>query len=55
MNLDNQRLREIQQLKHGYRCKLEEADNMHDMFHYMDQIDALTVEEEDILRRCKAL
>ena len=52
MNQDNQRLKEIQLLKHGYRCKIEEADNMHDMLHFMDKIDELTLEEEQILERC---
>ena len=52
MNQDNQRLKEIQLLKHGYRYKIEEADNMHDMFHYMDKIDELTLEEKQILERC---
>ena len=52
MNIDNQRLKEIQLLKHGYRCKIEEAETMHDMFHYMDKINELTLEEEQILERC---
>lgn len=52
MNLDNTRLRDIQILKRGYRCKMEEADNMHDMFHYMEKIDELTLEEKEILSRC---
>ena len=43
MNLDNSRLRDIQILKRGYRCKMEEADNM---------IDELTLEEKEILSRC---
>ena len=52
MNQDNMRLREIQLLKMGYKHKIEEADNMHDMLHYMDCIDELTLEEEQILERC---
>ena len=52
MNLDNSCLRDIQILKRGDRCKMEEADNMHDMFHYMEKIDELTLEEKEILSRC---
>ena len=55
MNQDNKRLKEIQLLKHGYRCKIEEADNMHDMFHYMDCIEELTTEENEILGRCNVI
>ena len=36
----------------GYKHKIAEADNMGDMFHYMDKIDELTLEEEQILERC---
>ena len=52
MNQDNMRLREIQLLKHGYRCKIEESESMSDMLHYMDKIDELTLEENEILERC---
>ena len=49
--MDNRRLCEIQQLKKGYIRKIDESDNMHDMFHYMSKIDELTEEEKEILKR----
>ena len=51
MNLDTRRLKEIQQLKQGYLCKIEESENMQDMFHYMDKINELEIEETEILDR----
>ena len=51
MNADNQRLKTIQQLKNGYKHKIEEADNMVDMLHYLDKIDELSNEEKQILER----
>ena len=52
MNLDNNRLRDIQVLKRGYIRMMEEADNMHDMFVFMAKIDELSDEEKQILDRC---
>ena len=51
MNMDNTRLREIQQLKIGYRHKMSEAETMYDMFKFQHKIDELEKEEIEILNR----
>lgn len=51
MNLDNQRLKEIQQLKHGYAMERNNAKSMHEMFKFQDKIDKLEIEEKEILQR----
>ena len=55
MNMDNQRLVEIQQLKTGYKHKMAEAESMFEMFRYQSKIDELEVEEIEILKRCDVI
>ena len=55
MNSDNQRLKEIQQLKQGYASKRNNAKSMHEMFKFQDKIDKLEIEEKDILKRCDVI
>ena len=55
MNLDNQRLREIQQLKQGYGIKILSAENVEEVEHYYNKIDELTNEETEILKRCDVI
>lgn len=51
MNLDNQRLKEIQQLKKGYADNRDKAESMHDRFKYQHMIDEIEKEETEILKR----
>jgi len=51
MNLDNERLKEIQQLKKGYADNRDKAQSMHDMFKYQHMIDEIEKEETEILKR----
>jgi hypothetical protein len=51
MNLDNQRLREIQQLKKGYGLKVLSAESKDEVEHYYSKIDELSIEEKEILKR----
>ena len=51
MNLDNQRLKEIQLLKKGYARNRDKAESMHDMFKYQHMIDEIEKEETEILKR----
>ena len=51
MNVDNQRLREIQQLKKGYGLKVLGAESEDEVEHYYSKIDELTAEEKQILKR----
>ena len=51
MNLDNQRLREIQQLKKGYGLKVLSAESKEEVEHYYSKIDELSDEEKQILKR----
>ena len=51
MNLDNERLKEIQQLKKGYAKNRDKAQSMHDMFKYQHMIDEIEKEETEILKR----
>lgn len=52
MNIDNQRLLEIQQLKKGYAKNRDKAESMHEMFKYQHMIDEIEKEEIEILNRC---
>lgn len=52
MNLDNQRLREIQRLKKGYGLKVLSAESLEEAEHFYSKIDELTAEETEILKRC---
>lgn len=51
MNMDNERLREIQQLKKGYARNRDNATSMYEMFKYQHMIDEIEKEENDILKR----
>ena len=51
MNLDNQRLKEIQLLKKGYARNRDKAESMYDMFRYQHMIDEIEKEETEILQR----
>jgi hypothetical protein len=51
MNLDNVRLREIQQLKKGYGLKVLSAESKDEVEHYYSKIDELSIEEKEILKR----
>ncbi len=51
MNVDNRRLREIQQEKHGYEKLLDEAKSIHECLVYQGKIEILEKEEKDILSR----
>ena len=51
MNLDNQRLKEIQILKKGYGLKVLSAESEEEVEHYYSKIDELTDEEKEILKR----
>ena len=53
MNLDNQRLLEIQREKHLYSSLLEKADTISDCLEYQSRIENLELEETEILKRCK--
>ena len=52
MNLDNQRLVQIQQEKNAYGKLLANAETISDCIHYQTKIDELESEETDILKRC---
>lgn len=51
MNVDNQRLEEIQRLKNGYNKLIGLSETMFDMFKYQSKIDELENEELEILAR----
>ena len=51
MNIDNQRLKEIQQLKKGYARNRDKAESMYDMFKYQHMIEEIEKEEIEILER----
>ena len=55
MNLDNRRLKEIQSFKLFYKQRISEAESEleHDLLEI--QLNKLNEEEEDILKRCKAI
>ena len=55
MNLDNQRLVEIQLLLTGYYNELKKADSIEDSLKIMEHIDELETEQASILKRCNAL
>ena len=52
MNMDNQRLKEIQLLKKGYEKKMLEAPTMSEAFEFQDKWNELETEEKQILERC---
>ena len=51
MNVDNQRLKEIQQLKKSYAKNRDKAESMYDMFKYQHMIEEIEKEEIEILER----
>ena len=51
MNIDNQRLKEIQILKHAYGIKVLASETQEEVEHYYQKIDELTHEETEILKR----
>ena len=51
MNIDNQRLKEIQILKHAYGIKVLASESKEEVEHYYQKIDELTYEETEILKR----
>ena len=51
MNLDNQRLREIQVLQNGYGVKVLSAESEEEAEQYYSKIDELSIEEKEILKR----
>lgn len=55
MNQDNQRLKEIQQLKKGYENKMLEAPTLSEAFEYQDKWNELEDEEKQILARCDVI
>lgn len=55
MNLDNKRLREIQQLKKGYGLKVLSAESQEEAEHFYSKIDELSNEEAEILKRCDVI
>ena len=52
MNLDETRLKDIQELKHAYGLKVLAAESEEDVEHYYSKIDELQLEEKEILNRC---
>ena len=55
MNLDNQRLRELQMEKAAYQKLLSQADTIADCLIYEAKLESLENEERDILRRCDVI
>ena len=55
MNLDEKRLKEIQNEKRAYHSLLDKADTISDCITYQSRIEALNNEEKEILKRCDAL
>ena len=51
MNLDNQRLKEIQRLKYSYGTQILASDSKEERKHYYQKIDELSEEERQILER----
>ena len=51
MNLDNRRLREIQQEKKAFKTLLETSKTIEDSLAYQGKLDILEAEEKEILER----
>ena len=51
MNMDNQRLLEIQREKQAYSKLLAKADTISDCLTYRNKLDELETEETEILKR----
>lgn len=55
MNLDEKRLKEIQDEKRAYNSLLDKAESISECITYKTRIDELNKEEIDILKRCDVL
>ena len=55
INLDNQRLKDIQLLKKGYGLKVLSAESEKEVEHYYAKINELANEEKEILKRCDVI
>lgn len=55
MNLDNQRLKDIQRFKTVYTNELLKADTISDCILFQSKIDELEAEEKEILKRCDVI
>ena len=55
MNLDNRRLREIQQEKTVWANLLDNAESINDCLTYQGKLDILEKEEKEILERCDVI
>ena len=51
MNIDNRRLREVQQQISAYRTLIEHSDSIEDSLIYQGKVEALQREEKEILAR----
>ncbi|MBP5421604.1 MAG: hypothetical protein J6Y78_04075 [Paludibacteraceae bacterium] len=52
MNLDNRRLKEIQQYKKAYQDLMDKSLSITDIFDYEEKLQELQEEEKEILARC---
>ena len=55
MNLDNQRLKEIKEMLSVYYKELDKSDSISDCLKLQEHIDALELEEKQILERCDVI
>lgn len=55
MNVDNRRLREIQQEIKAYQRLLVESDSISDCLIYRGKLECLEKEEKEILKRCDVI
>ena len=52
MNMDNRRLKEIQEYKMGYQNLMDKSETLGDILDYNEKIKELEKEEKEILERC---
>jgi len=52
MNLDNRRLKEIQQEKLVWQDQLNKCESISECFAFQGKLDILEKEEKEILKRC---
>lgn len=55
MNQDNQRLKEIKEMLSVYYYELDKSDSISDCLKLQEHIDALELEEKQILARCDVI
>ena len=55
MNMDNQRLREIQKMLSVYHHELKKTDSISESLQLQGHIDKLEKEEQEILKRCDVI